>query len=92
MSICQCQCQCQHVAIVSSISTYGMISVDMGILYAHIWDRSPSGNFTIILQAVPTIESCHRKTWTRSNRRDLCNQDLEKLLPARAERELRWGT
>lgn len=27
----------------------------------------------------------------RSNGRDLCNRDLEKLILARAERELRWG-
>lgn len=42
----------KHGVIVSSVSTYGMIS-DMGILCAHIWDRSPSGNITIIIAGRP---------------------------------------
>lgn len=38
------------------------------------------------------LRAAHSRSWTRSNRRDLCNRDPEKLILARAERELRWGT
>lgn len=59
---------CLYVSVSVNMGGYRLFSFHIwddlrrhwNILCAHIWDRSPSGKMTTILQAIPTIESCHK--------------------------------